>query len=341
MALEGTAAVADAAPVSSDPVTAAIETSIADLDHGDDDGDSTEGEPASADSAAPATQETPPADAPVVEQEMRGRLSAKRHQEILTRQREKQAAEHATAVKALQDQLSAFQQPELRAKLQMLDLAERDPDAFAKTLLSHPTFASRLTLKQQAEAQADATSNGRKDLGEMPGPNRTSEDGQFAFYDADGLAARDAWFVEKAMRDAEDRFAKQLAERLGPIEQERAAKETFAKVHQKVSGELAHAREHWPGFKEHEADIKALVTGERPMPLLEGYATVVVGKMQAQGAKSREDYWKEFQAEMNEKAAATGERPDAGPAVRGTSSGSSDPTTDAIRKSISRIRTHA
>ena len=125
------------------------------------------GDSAPVESAAPATQETPPADAPVVEQEIRGRLSAKRHQEILTRQREKQAAEHATAVKALQDQIAAFQHPELRAKLQMLDLAEQDPDAFAKTLLSHPTFASRLTLKQQAEAQAEKP-NGRKDLGEMP-----------------------------------------------------------------------------------------------------------------------------------------------------------------------------
>ena len=339
MALEG-AAVAEATPVSSDPVTAAIETSIADLDHGDDDGgESTEGEPAQADSAAPATQETPSGDRPV-EPEIRGRLSAKRHQEILTRQREKQAAEHAQAVKEYQDRLAAYDSPETRARLQLIELAERDPDAFAAALLQSPAYAGRLTLKQKADAQAEK-SNGRKDLGEMPGPNRVSEDGQLQFYDAEGLAQRDAWLVARSMQDAEERFAKQLAERLGPIEHERAAKEKFAEVHSKVSKELAHARTNWPLFTEHEADIKALVTGDAPVKLLEGYATTVIPKLQAQIAKSREDYWKEFQAELNTTAAATGERPDAGPAARGTASGSSDPVTDAIRKSISRIRTVA
>lgn len=361
-----TTATVPAAPESvgtGDPVYDAIASAGESLIEADE-SEPSDGETGDPAPAAPAISEPVTTDGKPdaeTEPEIRGRLSAKRHQEILTRQREKQAAEHQAALKAHEDRLAKLawaETPEGQAQF-ILERLEANPDVVSRALAEHPTFSKLLQLRHAQEAAAiekagAATPAASKThpYGDMPGPNIRMPDGQLA-YDAEGMKAWGDWVANvsawNATQQAQAKFEQQLSERLGPIEQKEAAAREQGEAYKRVSGALSFARQHLPKFAELESTIKPYAMKHRDVKtseaILRGYVEVlwekVIPELEAKGKVTRDQLRQEVIAELNQKAGAAGERVDSGPTGE-ASRGSSDPVMDAIRQTARKLtRTEA
>jgi hypothetical protein len=220
----------------------------------------------------------------------KGSLAIHRHQAVLTRNRNQWAAKE----KEYQDQLKAVEwakDPELKAALQVLQLAETNQKGFAEALLKDPRFAELLTFKeQQQQAQEDPEAN-------RPGPNQTSPDGKYQYYDQDGLKALLEWERQRAVQLAKSEFMKEF----GPVKQEYEQRNAWNGALESQRKVLDGARKNWKGFTEAEGKIKQALIEHPEMDLHDAYRTVVIEGLSVQ----RDTLRKEILAELNGKPAAT------------------------------------
>lgn len=224
---------------------------------------------------------------------LKGSIDVSRHQAVLTRNRNAWDKER----KELSDKyekLKWAEEKEAQAAFQALALAETDQRKFAELLLKDPRFAEILSLKDiQKEVEKKI---------ERPGPNATSQDGTFQYYDDKGLEDLLNWHggeVEKRMTDA-------FEKRFGKIEQEYNQRMVWNKSVNEQRQRLNLAREKWPGFKDAEEKIKAYLgqPGNENLLLEDAYRDVVIKHFQDQTQVNEQELRKKIMEELRLKPKA-------------------------------------
>lgn len=307
----------------------------------------------SKDKQAPPTRESKPTD-------KKGPIPFPRHEEIIRNIRDEyehpETGKYTRAVKELRS-LEWARDPETLAAVRLLQIAndpDNGPEKFAKLLVQNKTLAKHLALRGSEEA-VRAPSSATSKVGEMPKPNRTYKDpesGQeHTFYDNDGITALMQWAVasaEERAAQAAEKARKELSdeydEKYGPvIDSFKAASIREGQVAQERAN-IAHAREHWRGFKQYEEDIKAYVfkPGNEKVNLFDAYLAVVPAKLEEAAKADKAAVRKEILAELKKKSKAAVRHTNRAPApdveAEGGSSADGDPITAAIRGAVRRAR---
>jgi hypothetical protein len=277
-------------------VDAAADTGSADLENADA-------------TVAPTTPETTPGAKQQVagDQTQQGRrqgpIPYDRHQAVLTRQR----AQHEAAVAELNQKLQAVAwafEEDAQAKMQALDLAETNPEAFARALLTDGRYAGLLQLRSEAQAAQPAAAPVPQaaPLTDKPGPDVVGADGSLG-YSQEGLDKLLDWTRQQALTEAESRFNKTLDARLkdvSPIVEERQARAAFEQLQNKYRPVLENARQRWPKFRENEPAIQQALRSNPTWDLNDAYREVVMPHFQA----DRDSMRAELLAEINAKPVA-------------------------------------
>jgi hypothetical protein len=267
-----------------------------------------------------------------------GAIKVHRHQAVLTRARNQFAKEKADYDQKLaqyeRDQAewqryAWAKDPEVHQALQALALAETDQDKFVELLLQDPRFAERIQLKGQPTQPAQ--------LQGRPGPNATSPDGQYKFYDEDGLQALLQWERQQTTKAAVEEAKREWAKEFGPVREEYEARNAWSQALDSSRGVLDQARAQWPGFTENEPAIKQALIKNDTWDLNDAYRHVVVNQLQSQTKLSRDQMRKELLAEMNRKPGAVGQIPGNGRPESRASDAPRD-IADVIRDSLASVR---
>lgn len=235
---------------------------------------------------APAVDATPqPSDTGVAPiEESRGPIPFDRHQAVLTNERNK--------FKWLDDHGGVEQ---ARQKLAVTQWLERDPVGFMRTYAASQNLDLSQLLPQQPAPQPKAE--------EPPQPDILLENGQMTYSNE-----RMQQLLAFQERQLTQRFDKELA----PIKEERATRELMQSAGQQASQQIAHARQHWADFKEHEADIKAVIIQAKQqhgynMTLAEAYAAVVPHKLTEKVKQAETQGYQKALTEFQTKAGAAGQ----------------------------------
>lgn len=231
--------------------------------------------------------------------------------------------------------------PEAQAIIEAFTLAETEPDKFAALIVKDTKIATALRKQlgvTKAEAKELATNLGTqtpRDADGRPKPNARTKDAdgnEIAYYDNDGLAALIDWARDSASESAYERFVKDFGPIADRIKANDVANEALARNRQR----LEQYRETWDGFKENEKEITDLYLKDKSLTLHDAHRLVMTRIRKAELAerdKLREKHRQEFLAEQAEKRGASADRSETAP-VGGGSTGSGDPITDAINRSI-------
>jgi len=275
--------------------------------------------------AEPAAESEPVAEgevAPVIEPKKKGSLPLHRHEAILAKARKDHQVE-IDAVKAENASLAWAKDPEAKATFDAFALADQNPDAFARGVLSVPALAVAFqkAVSGMAAPAAPVAAAAKAPAGSRPGPDLP--DGG---YSEDGLQALLDWNAAKVVEQVEQKYE----ERFGPIEKDFNATTKWNKAIETQRGVLNNARETWPGFKDHEPAIFAHMKkpGNERMKLEQAHREVVFPALQA----SRDAMRAEIIKELNGKPAAATPRP----AVRTATpaAGGKKDLTDVIKNSL-------
>jgi hypothetical protein len=207
------------------------------------------------DDATPATTSAGSAAQPDSTSIVRGRIPAERHHEILTRTR----GEYDSRIADLQRQLDAANLPEVRQRLELVQIAERDPARFVSILAHHPEYRQLLGLAPKADEDP------------RPGPDITAYDGSTGYSEA-GLAALLDWQTRQTTKSLEGRL-KPLLDRHDQEQQWSAATE-------RAKSKLAEA-EKWPHFNEFRDAIKKHYLENNGVTLEQAYQRTVVPLLHA------------------------------------------------------------
>lgn len=239
-----------------------------------------------------------------------GRIDVDRHQAVLTRQRNQAKAEFDAAVEKHQAELKDIEwakDPEARAAVEALSLADSDPEKFIGLLLNDPRYQGLITLKQKQELQAAV--EGHSGGEGRPEPDQTTPDGSMKYYSHEGLQTLMAWERKEAAREAKDAIDKEY----GPLKQEFQQRNQWNSAVVNAKKTLEGARRDWAGFAEHEAAIGKALAADAKLELHDAYRQVVFKALSDKANTSEAEMRKRIMAEMNKKpAAATSDKPGTG-----------------------------
>lgn len=274
---------------------------------------------------------------------MRGNIAIHRHQAVLTRARnqhakeleewtakEKAWAEREAAIKKIEEdakQLEWARDPDIQLGLQALALAEADQGAFVDLLLQDPRYA-KLIQKVTGESQPKVPSD-------RPKPNKRDETGGFEYYDDEGIEQLLNWHGQKVSGSVKDEVLKEIQKEYGPLREAFQATTLWNQQLHQSKVQLDTMREKWPGFKEHEKEIKAVMLKDEKMSVEDAYREVVIRQYQNQTKVNEEELKKKWLAEMKAKPAAANGTVKGKAPERSSESGDTD-LADIIRRTIPR-----
>jgi len=342
-----------------DTITSAIEGAIAEATPEPvEDTSAAEGETSATEGAAkPAEGETPEGDAKAADEKAgeeqpkkkRGPIPYDRHEAVLTKAR-REAETKQKELQARIDALSVYENDDHKAQRQFLKVLETNP-AQAVALLRQldPERFKHLTwAEQRAEAKqmaAEMAGDAAQPAGEKPRPDKLFDDGTLG-YTAEGAEKLLAWTLAQE-RATYQQALKELQDKVEPVLSERAAEKIRHDGFTRAERRLANAREHWRGFKEHEAEILSRLTAAEAEDIANGvtladamlreYQAVVLPKFEADRTKIEADTRAKVLAELNAKSRA-GRTPEPGrmpaAAVAAESADPDERITNAIKESI-------
>jgi hypothetical protein len=292
----------------SDEVTAAIQESIAGLEGSESSPDTSELESTAAPAADATTDPTsapsdpssttaPPAPGtpPVALDEKpkrRGPVPLDRHEAALESARSEARAERDHALQQLRQEHDQ-QLAEARTKLQLLDIADKEPERFLAALKQADPRYAELLARAQAQAEHH---NGNGTAGPRPGPDRRFDDGSLGYSD-ERLDALMEWNAKRAEERAEQR----ILERFKPIEDAHLADQQIRQSIGRVRVQVETAVRDWPGFAENQVEIAAALGTNRTWQLADAYRHVVLGKAHKDTALREQEIRAKVIAEMNAK----------------------------------------
>lgn len=171
-----------------------------------------------------------------------------------------------------------------QSAIQLLTRAQGNPLAFTEeleALRDHPQFGPQ--LRSWAARTLGFRNQPRQDAPvaeSMPEPDLVFEDGRKA-YSAEQLAKRDQFLLTQ--------WESKIDEKVAPLANKSAATEKYvadqvyagikAKADSDAKTELDSLRTQYPQFKDHEADIKALMIADSSLTLKQAWAQVFVDKV--------------------------------------------------------------
>jgi len=186
------------------------------------------------------------------------------------------------------------------------DMMENEPEKFLQRLpLVNPKYAELLAGKGTVQAPSPDEN--------MPEPDYDMGNGQKT-YSPDGLRKLLQWNSEQTRKQLSGEFD----EKIKPFATERQQRESRQAAGQKAQARVEHARQHWPGFKDHEEEILIELTNDtteatrlrRPMiSFEEAYVRVINRKRDAEITTLKADRQKireELLTEMREQGQVTG-----------------------------------
>lgn len=262
----------------------------------------------------------------------RGPIPYDRHEAVLTRAR----GEHEKALKALRDEFdgykSKYDSNDTQTKLKLMDLLESNP-AQAIAVLKQ-VDAERFAKLSWAEEVAAAAASAAPEIGEMPAPDALSPDGNMG-YTAEGAQKLVQFYL--AQERAENKKALDaLRAELKPITTEHQARVAFGESVQRMKPVLENARQSWPKFTEHEAEIRQHLADNPRATLHDSYIAVVTAKLVAATNDAEATARKKLIAEMNKNGKVTGVIPGKIPAAGAPEGGDGEPrsTADLVRAAL-------
>lgn len=333
--------IGDATSAAGDVSAAADDSGGAADDTGtDDSGDETpaveaSGDEEAADEGAAAAGDTSAEGAVVEGQQGKkaGPIPFEKHKTILenTRKtaRDEGRAEAQQEIQTLRSQVETY-----ALERQAYGLADTNPELFAKVMLEDEKVgaAIRKALGSQAPAgQETPAAAGTKR--ERPKADRLLDDGA-AGYSQETLDALLAFERDELTAQLTEKFNALVQEKFGAIEplvSEHQAGKAFEAARVRMSSVVEDARTNWPGFKDHESEVKAfLMKPENArMSLEEGYRRVVVPKIQTDRDTMRAEILKELEGREAAVTSVTGPKTKAVADKKGPRS-----TEQIIRESI-------
>ena len=158
----------------------------------------------------------------------------------------------------------------VQQRLAVTEWMERDFAGFARTYAANQGLDLRSLLPHEQAAPAP--------VAEPPKPDVLLENGQMVYSDE-----RLQQLLAFQQQQMEQRFSQELA----PIKQERAISQLQRQSHDHAKQQLATAKA-WPGFSEHEADLKQFLVANPTATLHDAYIGVVPAKLaeKAQAAET-------------------------------------------------------
>jgi hypothetical protein len=246
---------------------------------------------------------------------MRGNIAIHRHQAVLTRtrnQHQKALEEWTAKEKAWQEREAAIakqeaewkqyewaKDAEIQQALRAIALSEEDPEKFVELLLQDERYAKMLQRAgQQPAVPAD-----------RPGPNQKTAEG-LEYYDDEGLTNLLTWHGSTLEKTLSEKLTKQIADQMeqkyGKVATAFEQSTRWADAKQRAEVDLQRYRKEWPGYAQHEKDIKALMMapGNERMGIEEAYIRTVPQKFQEAGKIEKDKLRAEIIAEMKAKPAA-------------------------------------
>jgi hypothetical protein len=239
----------------------------------------------------------------------KGRIPTARHQAILTRDRRRAEAQIAelTPLKELAQQ---FQSEDTQVRLKVANLMEKDPEALVHKVLMHdPRYRAifeSFAKPAAAPAAAPAPQSAPPAPTEKPAADVLLPDGSVG-YSAQRASELIEWRIAQERTAAEQREAalakriEQFEQQFEPIVREREDTAQFNAAVTRQRGVLEDARTNWPGFKDHEAAVRAEMfkPGNERMTLDQAYRKVVVPTLAVQRDQLRATLRAEILAEIN------------------------------------------
>lgn len=250
----------------------------------------------------------------------KGRIPVSRHQAVLTRER-RQAEEKIKALEAFKAKADDYGSESVQTALKVMKLAENHPEVFVKqVLLNDPRYRSVLEGLAKPAPVAAPAAKAEEPIGEQPKPDVLLPDGTIG-YSAQQMQKLLDWRLtsekqsSKAEREALEKRLADLDAKFKPIQEQREAQEKVGSALSQMKALLDDARTNWPGFKDHEADIRAELSkpGNGRMGLDAAYRAVVLPRLMADKTKMEADIRASILAELN-KAKPTDRRTTAGAA---------------------------
>jgi hypothetical protein len=234
-------------------------------------------DPVAAVPESPAATDTapPPSDTGAVPEKAPGPIPFDRHQAVLAAERAKHAwAEKYGAPEAIQQRLA------------VTEWAERDPVGFLRTYAANQGIDLQQLMPQAPPAAPEPEA--------LPEPDVLWENGQTGY---------SAETVKRLLDMREQNLLKRVDQELAPIKQERAVSQLQQQALGHAKQQLATAAT-WPGFKEHEADMKAFLKANPTATLNDAYINVVPAKLAAQVESAKTSAYQEALTTLTTKAGA-------------------------------------
>jgi hypothetical protein len=355
-----------------DPVTGAIENAIEGLGDPVDDGSPAVVEAEPVETAEPDAKADEAPAAPTEEDEeselakiatdliaknpgmTRGRISIARHQAVLTRNRNRDEAARTkiqSQLKALEDQYGA---PEFKRRLELLQLAEHDPDRFYPALKGNPRYAALIQAEIDAALKAHTptapapvtrTEPVTEAVNERPKPDVLNADGSIG-YSNEQAGKLAQWYAEQATAKIQKEMDGLRGE-FKPFVVERQTQAQLGEAVKRQSAILENARKTWPHFEENLNEIRAYISKpeNKLSDLREAYMAIVPAKLaqQASNTLDREKIAAEERAKILKESAPrvpkdAAIRPGALPVAKASpDKGGPADLEDIIRQSIRNI----
>jgi len=234
----------------------------------------------------------------------KGKISTARHQAVLTRARNKHAAELKTHEERLA-KLVDYEKPDWALKRDALALAEARPDLYIDLLLEDERYQKEFSRRYPKVTELPAPVVEPKVADDPePQPDRMEADGSLGWSDSQARKHSE-WQARKIKAELKSEFDAKFA----PIEKEHKAaaeeqrkQKFFAEEHKRVRQRIAEAKEKWPGYAEYETVIQEYFNANPNTTLYDSYIAVVPGKLKADREKVRAEERAAVIKEMNEKA---------------------------------------
>jgi hypothetical protein len=234
-------------------------------------------DPVAAVPESPAATDTapPPSDTGAVPEKAPGPIPFDRHQAVLAAERAKHAwAEKYGAPEAIQQRLA------------VTEWAERDPVGFLRTYAANQGIDLQQLMPQPTAPPPPVE--------EAPQPDILLENGQTTYSHEQ---------LQKLLSFERRQMQQQFSQELAPIKQERAVSQLQQQALGHAKQQLATAAT-WPGFKEHEADMKAFLKANPTATLNDAYINVVPAKLAAQVESAKTSAYQEALTTLTTKAGA-------------------------------------
>jgi len=245
-----------------------------------------------------------------------------RVKQMVSRARDKAAAEHVAKLKEHADKIETYEQ-QLQQVAQFESLMFDNPERFLDILRSMPQYSERLTPRQQAQLQQQADPNA-----DMPQP-----DGPDGSYTLQGLQK----LLEWQSAQTEQRVMKRYA----PMQEQWESQQQIAAAMPVIQNQLQDAAS-WELFAENQDEILKVLQddsaqaerlGRRPQLSLEAaYRKVVFPKLRANRDTMRADLLKEINQQPRSTSAVVNTS-----AARQDEGGSSD-ITEIIRAAARKLK---